>query len=131
MVLEAAGVPTPKTCIIIQDPTMALRTVASFEKTYGDLENPPYFLSCPIFVPNLQILGEEFQYSVGGPSEADLWDMGRFFDLIMGEVPRLRDDDAGYGPKGKGFITHVDLPQDVEDAWQRMRWAVAPSCGPE
>jgi uncharacterized SAM-binding protein YcdF (DUF218 family) len=119
-VLEAAGVSPSQTCIIIQDPTMALRTIASFEKTYGDLETPPKFLSCPILVPEVQVTASEFQYSVKGVSGDGLWETGRFFDLIMGEIPRLRDNDAGYGPMGKGFITHVDIPEEVEDAWQRL-----------
>jgi uncharacterized SAM-binding protein YcdF (DUF218 family) len=119
-VLEAAGVPTPRTCIIIQDPTMALRTVTSFQKTYSDLETPPIFLSCPVFVPQVQMMASEFQYLVGGVSRTELWQTGRFFDLIMGEIPRLRDNEAGYGPKGKGFITHVDISEGVENAWQRL-----------
>jgi uncharacterized SAM-binding protein YcdF (DUF218 family) len=119
-VLEAAGVPTPRTCIIIQDPTMALRTVTSFQKTYSDLETPPMFLSCPVFVPQVQVMASEFQYLVGGVSGTELWQTGRFFDLIMGEIPRLRDNEAGYGPKGKGFITHVDISEEVENAWQRL-----------
>ena len=32
----------------------------------------------------------------------------------MGEVPRLRDDEHGYGPLGRGFIAHVDVPDEVE-----------------
>lgn len=120
-VLESADVPTPKSCIIIQDPTMALRTVASFEKTYGDMEPAPNFLSCPIFVPEVTVLELELRYSIKEVSGGELWEPSRFFDLIMGEIPRLRDDEAGYGPKGKGFIAHVDIPVVVEDAWQRLK----------
>lgn len=39
----------------------------------------------------------------------------------MGEVPRLRDDAEGYGPLGKGFIAHVEVPPEVEAAWQTLR----------
>lgn len=31
--------------------------------------------------------------------------------LVMGEVPRLRDDARGYGPRGSGFIAHVDVSE--------------------
>ncbi|KAE9370110.1 hypothetical protein N431DRAFT_426555 [Stipitochalara longipes BDJ] len=117
-VLEAAGVLTPTTCIIIQDPTMALRTIASFEKAYSDLEAPPKFFSCPFFVPKVQVPRSEFQYVIGDVANDELWNTGRFFDLIMGEIPRLRDNEAGYGPKGKSFISHIDIPQAVENAWQ-------------
>jgi len=123
-VLESAGVPTPKTVILLQDPTMALRTEASFEKAYATLDDPPKFFSCPIFVPEMQVSDLELQYSVTDVPGTELWETGRFFDLIIGEIPRLRDDEAGYGPKGKGFITHVDIPAEVEDAWKRLAGAL-------
>lgn len=39
---------------------------------------------------------------------------------ILGEIPRLRDDESGYGPRGKGFITHVDIPNEIEQAFQAL-----------
>jgi len=120
-VLEKSDVPTPKTFIIIQDPTMALRTIASFEKAYDDLESPPTFLSCPVFVPEMQASESGLHFTVADVPATDLWEPRRFFDLIMGEIPRLRDDEVGYGPRGKGFITHVDIPVEVEEAWQRLQ----------
>lgn len=45
-----------------------------------------------------------------------VWDVSRFISLLLGEIPRLRDDTMGYGPNGKGFIDHVDIPAEVEDA---------------
>ncbi|MGT9855229.1 YdcF family protein, partial [Citrobacter freundii complex sp. 2025EL-00205] len=41
--------------------------------------------------------------------------------LITGELPRLRDDATGYGPCGRDFIAHVDIPQDVEQAWLQLK----------
>jgi hypothetical protein len=38
----------------------------------------------------------------------------------MGEVPRLRDDATGYGPRGRGYIAHVDVPDDVEAAYAEL-----------
>jgi len=114
-------VDTPKTLVVIQDPTMALRTVASFQKTYDDLEVPPQILSCPVFVPEIRLESEGLCFAMNDVPANELWEMGRFFDLIMGEIPRLRDDEMGYGPNGKGFIVHVDIPIEVEDAWQRLQ----------
>lgn len=54
---------------------------------------------------------------------AGMWDMDRYRALLMGEVPRLRDDAAGYGPRGAGFIAHVDVPDEVERAWELLRAA--------
>jgi len=42
------------------------------------------------------------------------WGLDRFTDLVVGELRRLRDDERGYGPRGAGFIGHVDLPTEVE-----------------
>ena len=47
--------------------------------------------------------------------------MDRYLSLIAGELPRLRDDETGYGPRGRDFIVHVDIPADVEAAWQTLQ----------
>ena len=120
-VLEEAGVPTLKTCIVVQDPTMALRTVVSFEGVYSDVEARPTFLSCPVFVPRMQMCGSKPEFAVADVPASELWEVGRFYDLIMGEIPRLRDDKNGYGPRGKGSIPHVDIPAEVGEAWARLR----------
>lgn len=52
-----------------------------------------------------------------------MWDVDRYRALLMGEVPRLRDDEEGYGPRGAGFIAHVDVPDEVERAWELLRAA--------
>ena len=44
-----------------------------------------------------------------------------FLGLVAGEVPRLRDDAGGYGPKGRGFIASVDVPTEVERSWEVLR----------
>jgi uncharacterized SAM-binding protein YcdF (DUF218 family) len=120
-VLEKSDVAMPETCIVIQDPTMSLRTLASFEKVFSDLERPPRFLSCPVFVPRVRGEGEGMEYDVDSVRSEELWDVKRFLELLVGEIPRLRDDGDGYGPCGKGFIAHVDVPRDVEEAWERVR----------
>lgn len=52
--------------------------------------------------------------------EQGVWEVDRFISLLLGEIPRLRDDANGYGPAGKDFIDHVDTPQEVEAAWARL-----------
>ncbi|CAI7637139.1 unnamed protein product [Penicillium discolor] len=111
-VLDEVGFQAPATCIIIQDPTMMLRTKASFEKTYEGTQTP---------VSIVQLSRNEvIEYSdISPPSE--LWSQSRFLELIMGEIPRLRDDKDGYGPQGRGFIAHVDVPSHIEAAWSRLQ----------
>lgn len=49
-----------------------------------------------------------------------MWDMERYVNLLMGEIPRLSDDKNGYGPNGKGFIAHVDIPSEVRNAFDAL-----------
>jgi hypothetical protein len=119
-VLAGAGAENIRRCVIIQDPTMALRTKASFRKAFEDVSSPPEFLSCPVFVPCVRMTDASLEYVVSPKSNMQLWDMSRFLELSMGEIPRLRDDQAGYGPMGKGYIPHVDIPPSVEVAYKRL-----------
>ena len=50
-----------------------------------------------------------------------MWDMERYITLLMGEIPRLKDDGSGYGPKGKDFIAHVGLPSEVLKAFEDLK----------
>lgn len=54
-----------------------------------------------------------------------MWDVRRYATLLMGEVPRLVDDERGYGPRGRGFIAHVDVPDEVRAAHARVAAAVS------
>ena len=42
-----------------------------------------------------------------------MWNIDKYIELLMGEIPRLTDNINGYGPQGKDFIAHVDIPQDL------------------
>lgn len=103
---------TPASLLLIQDPTMQRRTHASFEFAW---RNGPActFHSWSPFVP--EIVGTDEAWEVRGAP--DIWTADRFVSLLLGEIPRLRDDENGYGPRGKGFIGHVDIPSNVEAAW--------------
>ncbi len=106
----------PKSIILIQDPTMQLRSHFSFLKEWD--KEKTLIISYSPFIPMLKELGNTYEYitkEING-----LWNKDRFIDLIMGEIPRLRDDENGYGPKGKEFISHVDIPKEVSNSYQRL-----------
>jgi hypothetical protein len=46
--------------------------------------------------------------------------MERFLALILGEVRRLRDDENGYGPRGRSFLPHVEIPEPVIESYKRV-----------
>ena len=50
-----------------------------------------------------------------------MWPTDRFVTMLLGEISRLRDDENGYGPRGKNFIAHVDIPADVEAAFAHLQ----------
>jgi len=109
--------------LIIQDPTMSSRTKMSFEKAFEDEE--VVFEACPTFVPRVKEVDGRLRFDEsGGVKEEQLWDMDRFLGLILGEIVRLRDDEMGYGPRGKGFIGHVDVPDSVLEAYARLEKSV-------
>ncbi|AGR58863.1 YdcF family protein [Salmonella bongori] len=106
------------TAIVVQDPTMQRRTMATFRRVTGDDIDAPRWLSFPGFIPELCHLNDGTDFV---NAEEGVWTVERYLSLIAGELPRLRDDETGYGPRGKNFIIHVDIPQDVETAWHILQ----------
>lgn len=102
---------------VVQDPTMQRRTMATFARVCRDDPASPRWLSAPGFTPRLR--NSETGLVFCEPSEG-LWPVARYLSLLLGEIPRLRDDADGYGPAGRDFITHVTIPADVEAAWQLL-----------
>ncbi|MET0523731.1 MAG: YdcF family protein [Nocardioides sp.] len=84
----------PRTVALVQDPTMQRRMDAVFRLVWP----------------------EAVSVNRPAPDGRDTWPRERWISLVMGEVPRLRDDEHGYGPRGRGFIAHVDVPDEVEAA---------------
>jgi uncharacterized SAM-binding protein YcdF (DUF218 family) len=101
---------TIHTVIVVQDPTMQRRTMATFERVTRDDPQAPRWMSFPGFVPELTEQGDGVDFA---PTAEGLWSVDRYLSLITGELPRLRDDATGYGPCGRDFIAHVDIPQTL------------------
>lgn len=108
----------PKTVMVVQDPTMQRRTMATFARLSQQCRDAPHWMSWPGFIPQLTNTSEGLAFQ---PQQQGLWPVERYLSLLLGEVPRLRDDDNGYGPNGRDFIIHVDFPQEVETAWQVLK----------
>lgn len=95
--------PPVRSIVVIQDPTMSRRSLHSFEQ-----HCTPHSIRVDCATTPVEDLRD-----LPHPRQ-------RFLSLLLGEIPRLRDDAEGYGPLGKGFITHCDIPRDVLDAHARL-----------
>lgn len=107
----------PRTALLMQDSTMQRRMDATLKKEWAALGTR--FLSFAAYRARLVWQDERLAYR--GEPIGGMWEPWRYIELLMGEIPRLRDDEGGYGPRGKGYLVHVDIPCDVERAFGRMR----------
>ena len=104
--------------LVVQDPTMQRRTMATFARVCRDEPVSPQWISHPGFTPTLQNGKEGVEFSAGN---SGLWPVDRYISLVLGELPRLYDDVNGYGPAGRDFIAHVEFPEAVIAAWGQLK----------
>lgn len=104
-----------KSIILCQDATMQKRMDAGFRKYRPKGITVINYASYAATVRG-DADGLYIQEKIHG-----MWEIDRYINLLMGEIPRLRDDGNGYGPAGKGFIAHVDIPEDVENAFSELK----------
>lgn len=114
-IIKAQGL-NIKTIILMQDPIMQLRTYAAFKKIWKGEDT--IIINFSPFIP---ILKEDGSIAAEGIENIDgIWDRERFLSLVMGEIPRLKDDKDGYGPNGRNFIAHVDIPDEVLNSYKNL-----------
>lgn len=103
-----------RSIILIQDAAMQYRMEAGLRKYTADIQIINYAAyRANIVVKNSRLVYKE---AIKG-----MWDMDRYITLLMGEIPRLSDNTEGYGPNGKGYIAHVDIPAEVERAFAELK----------
>ena len=106
----------PRSAIILQDPIMQRRTCEAF---LHEWRSEKALFDC--FAPVVPLVADRDGKIVFlDPTHERYYNMNGFLDLVMGEIPRLRDDENGYGPKGHGFLGHVDIPDPVSAAFGRL-----------
>lgn len=111
--LEELNIPY-NSLLLIQDPTMQLRTYTSFLKYIDDKKVK--LINYAPFIPIINVDLRLSNVNIDG-----IWDEKRYFELLMGEIPRLKDDEYGYGPNGKNFIAHIDIPREIEEDYNRLK----------
>ena len=115
-VLDGLGL-APGAMLLVQDPLMQRRTDASFRQAWEDAQCPR-IVNWPVQIPQLGYHAGRIDY-LNSPNSKK-WTPERFMSLLTGEIPRLVDDENGYGPRGKGFLPHIDIPREVLAAWRHI-----------
>lgn len=102
--------------ILCQDATMQYRMEAGLRKYVSDNVT---IINYAAYQAEL-ILDREGVPAFSCPIHG-MWQFERYLTLLMGEIPRLSDNPEGYGPKGTGYIAHVDIPEKVMEAFQYLK----------
>jgi uncharacterized SAM-binding protein YcdF (DUF218 family) len=105
--------------LILQDPTMQRRSVLTWAREAEIAGWEARVLSHAAFVPQVEPGPDGLPRFLAGQTEGT-WTMERFLALILGEIGRLRDDENGYGPKGRNFLPHVEIPEPVIESYERL-----------
>ncbi len=113
-ILEAEETPV-RSIIFSQDAIMQRRMDLTWKRQVRD--RPCLARACVINWAFYQasVYGDEAGLSYA-QAPRGMWDMGTYLDMLVGEVDRLRDDEHGYGPCGRDFVVHVDMPDEVGSA---------------
>lgn len=106
----------PKEILLVEDPLLQRRIKATFEKHWQGIATT--FTNDVPLIPYVKELNQEVSFL--DESLNHLWPRDYFISLVLGEIPRLRNDAQGYGPKGKDFIVPVAIPTEVEAAYARL-----------
>lgn len=101
--------------ILCQDATMQRRMDAGLRKYVPDGVT---IINYAVYKAEVIVQEDQFVYS---SDIHGMWDIERYVSLLMGEIPRLADNADGYGPNGKGFIAHVDIPERINAAFEELK----------
>jgi uncharacterized SAM-binding protein YcdF (DUF218 family) len=107
------------TVLLVQDPLMQRRSVLTWQSEAERASQSSRVVSRASFVPRVEP-GPHGQPQLIPAHFRATWTFDRYLGLLLGEVARLHDDENGYGPLGKGFLPHVDIPAEVWESYQRV-----------
>jgi hypothetical protein len=108
---------SPSHIIIVQDSTMQCRMDAGFRKYVQD--SKVQIINYAAYNVRVEVRGVDIVIEPG--NIWGMWDIEAYITLLMGEIPRLFDDANGYGPNGKQYIVHVDIPTKVMRAFEQLQ----------
>lgn len=101
--------------ILSQDATMQHRMAATLRR-HVPLDT--LIVNYATYAASVSVRDSQLVYDEEIPG---MWDMERYITLLLGEIPRLSDTPDGYGPCGKNYLAHVDIPAEVSDAFLLLK----------
>lgn len=104
-----------KNVIVMQDAAMQRRMWAGFAKHAPDIT----VINFSAYRNKVVVQDDRLDFY--DKSLWGMWDMKQYITLLMGEIPRLSNDENGYGPKGCDYITEVDIPDAVRTAFMELK----------
>lgn len=103
-----------KSIIICQDAAMQMRMYAGLRKYVSE---DVIIINFAAYRANVIVQDGKLTYSA---DIAGMWTIDKYIELLLGEIPRLSDNTEGYGPKGKNYIAHVEIPKEVKYAFETL-----------
>jgi hypothetical protein len=100
--------------ILTQDAAMQRRMDAVLRKYEPD----KIIINYAAYAAELIIKDDMLEFK---KNTAGMWEPERYITLLMGEIPRLSDTKGGYGPQGKNYLAHVDIPEEVYQAFAELK----------
>ena len=88
--LDRKGI-SPETIILTQDASMQRRMDAGLRLHAPDVR----IINYAAYAAQAVVQDGELRFAT---DITGMWDMERYLSLLLGEIPRLRDDEQGYGP---------------------------------
>ncbi len=101
--------------IIMQDTTMQHRMEAGLRKY---VSSDVKIINFATYDAKVTLKNGELAYE---NNILGMWDINHYITLLLGEIPRLSDNPDGYGPKGKDFIAHVSISDEVNLAFSELK----------
>jgi hypothetical protein len=105
--------------LILQDPLMQRRSMLTWAREAERFGSHERVYSHAVFVPGVEP-GPGSLLRFPGDQAQETWTMERFLAILLGEVDRLRDTEEGYGPRGRNFLSHVEIPEAVLESYLRV-----------
>ncbi|MFG5536584.1 YdcF family protein [Enterococcus faecalis] len=103
-----------KSIILLQDSTMQRRMEAGLRKY---IDKNIDIINYAVYSVNVVVKNGRLSYE---RPILGMWSLEKYMSLLMGEIRRLSDNENGYGPKGKNFIEHVEIPAEVKKAYDEL-----------